>query len=83
MEINWTDIWRNNGRTIEAYAAEKILQNMKVISKLTSQSLGESRPYSLYYEWNSEKMWQHKKIKEWLFFSSGYNILQIIGYLFH
>ena len=35
-------------RSIEADASENILQNMEVISKLASQSLGGSRPYSLY-----------------------------------
>ena len=35
-------------RTILEDAAENMLQNIEVISKLASQSLGESRPYSSY-----------------------------------
>ena len=37
----------------------------------------------VYYKWNTEKMWHHKNMKEYLFFSSGHNSLKIIGHLFH
>ena len=43
MEINFTDMQRNDMRTIPADAAEIVLKNIKVISKLATQSLGESK----------------------------------------
>ena len=36
-------MWRNKRKTIEADAADNIVQHMKVISKLASQSLGKSQ----------------------------------------
>ena len=52
-----TDCSGKKKKTVEAHAAENLLQNVKDIPKLASQSLGETRPYSSYVYNAQESVW--------------------------
>ena len=55
---------------IEAGAAESVLKNKKVISKLASQNHGVSRPYSSYMEsqlcipWKTNPVWNYRSLSD-------------------